>query len=58
MRKILRTASLGSNFTGSNKKTVYKCEVQKMRLNYFSLVLVKKIMNKLKTKPDLLSHRA
>ena len=33
--KILRTASLGSNFTGSYKKKVYRCEVQEMRLNYF-----------------------
>ena len=42
IRKILRTTSLGSNFTGSYKKKqnrcedVYRCEVQVMRLNYFS----------------------
>ena len=61
---------MGSNFTGSHKKRMYRCEVQEMRiLNYFfetsytlfyknkSLGFGKKIKNKLRTKPGLLSRR-
>ena len=30
-----KKASLEFNFTSSSKNTVYRCEVQEMRLNYF-----------------------
>ena len=42
IRKILRAASLGSNFTGSYKKAMYRCEVQETVFSkFFSLFFYK-----------------
>ena len=69
-QEYFKKAGVGSDLTGSYKKRVYRCEVQeKRRFNYFSEIFYsffykskspgfgKKIKNKLRTKPGLLSCR-